>query len=203
LHGPDVRASATGTAEEAHASPVAAQGAPPAVSNKPRGRTEGKPATTPEDWDRVEADLNRRFPAGSRGFGHYDRQGKPIGLGTWARRFHDENYKRILATQLSAGIWVSTVWMGLDHGFGRGPPIIFETMVFRHDDASGEEQYRYATEAEAREGHALAVARYLAAGHEPIDEFWGFRKIFAAERAEFEAHERLRRTLAPLMRRRA
>lgn len=44
---------------------------------------------------------------------------------------------------------------------GLGPPIIFETMVFDEMDRNATEyfeiQVRYATEAEARAGHLLAV----------------------------------------------
>lgn len=27
--------------------------------------------------------------------------------------------------------WISTVFLGIDHSFGQGPPLVFETMVFR------------------------------------------------------------------------
>lgn len=74
---------------------------------------------------------------------------------------------------------VSTIWMGIDLGMSRGgPPIIFETMVFGgpHDYAC----MRYATELDAREGHARTVAD-LAAGQAPwflrdddVDVMWGF-----------------------------
>jgi len=47
---------------------------------------------------------------------------------------------------------VSTVWLGLDHGYGGGPPLIFETMVF--GGAHDEDQWRYPTEVEALAGHA-------------------------------------------------
>lgn len=50
--------------------------------------------------------------------------------------------------------WVSTVWLGLDHGFGGGPSLIFETLVFPLQ----ERMERYATKAEAEEGHARIVA---------------------------------------------
>jgi len=46
---------------------------------------------------------------------------------------------------------VSTVFLGLDHQFGEGRPILFETMVFGgpHDG----EQDRYSTWVEAAVGH--------------------------------------------------
>ena len=59
------------------------------------------------------------------------------------------------------GKWVSTVWLGLDHGFHGGKPIIFETMVF-DKEGTGEDldQDRYTTEQQAREGHAAMVKKW-------------------------------------------
>lgn len=52
---------------------------------------------------------------------------------------------------------VSTVFLGLDHSFGDGPPILFETMVFYGD--SGDYTERYATWDEAVKGHVEIVAK--------------------------------------------
>lgn len=51
--------------------------------------------------------------------------------------------------------WISTVFLGLDHSFGGGPPVLFETMIFggKHD----EYQERYVTWDAAEAGHARAV----------------------------------------------
>ena len=56
---------------------------------------------------------------------------------------------------------VSTVFLGLDHSFGDGPPVLFEPMVFLGHD--GIEQERYCTWAEAEEGHARWVAQIFKA----------------------------------------
>jgi hypothetical protein len=49
---------------------------------------------------------------------------------------------------------VSTVFLGIDHNFGRtGPPLFFETMVFGNGY-----QERYCTWQEAKDGHARVVA---------------------------------------------
>lgn len=50
---------------------------------------------------------------------------------------------------------VSTVFLGLDHNFGRGEPLLFETMVFggEHDG----DQDRYSTWEEAEKGHEKMV----------------------------------------------
>jgi hypothetical protein len=57
------------------------------------------------------------------------------------------------------GILISTVWLGIDHGFGNHglPPTIFETMVF--DNVWDEVMYenRTSTEAHAAEQHREAI----------------------------------------------
>lgn len=37
---------------------------------------------------------------------------------------------RVGFTEVAGGRTVSTVFLGLDHGWGEGPPLVFETMVF-------------------------------------------------------------------------
>ena len=108
----------------------------------------------------------------------YNRQGQRIGLMTWARHVEDRQYS-VVAQHWVRGWMVSTVWLGLDHGFGMTPvPLIFETMIFapkdatvgREDwetggDASGtapvdldQYQERYPTEEAAQAGHDRALA---------------------------------------------
>lgn len=50
---------------------------------------------------------------------------------------------------------VSTVFLGVDHGFAGGPPVLWETMIFggTHDQY----QERYTSLAAAKEGHKRAV----------------------------------------------
>src|SRR5687767_8891683 len=54
---------------------------------------------------------------------------------------------------------VSTVFLGLDHSYGGGPPMIFETMVFWDGHDLHNECERYATRAAALAGHDQMVAR--------------------------------------------
>ena len=88
---------------------------------------------------------------------YYDRQGQPMTLHEWGQAFEQP---RSLANTMLRGPargskWVSTVWLGLDHRFdGDGPPLIFETMVFRSGSMVELDVRRYATEDEARAGHA-------------------------------------------------
>jgi hypothetical protein len=91
----------------------------------------------------------------------YDRAGDPITRERWSVLTRDDSYRRVDMTTLKFGetlVMVSTVWLGIDHSFGvPGMPIsIFETMVF--DGPRDGDQYRYATEDEARAGHAEVVA---------------------------------------------
>ena len=53
---------------------------------------------------------------------------------------------------------VSTVWMGLDHRLmDKGPPLIYETMVFPPGENSEVFMERYATRDDAEKGHADTV----------------------------------------------
>ena len=78
----------------------------------------------------------------------------------WATWF--ETADRHVRHSEQGDVRVSTVFLGLDHSFrDHGPPIVFETMVFVGDEAVGQE--RYATWAEAEEGHARWVAQVFKA----------------------------------------
>ena len=54
------------------------------------------------------------------------------------------------------GINVSTVDLGLDHSFGIGAPLYYETMIFG-DDRFEDYQVRYSTKEEAKKGHKEAI----------------------------------------------
>lgn len=71
--------------------------------------------------------------------------------------------RTVLVTQLPHVI-VSTVRLGIDHGYG-GVPLWYETMVFAHDGTditnwNELDSERYTTESEARAGHAEVVTRW-------------------------------------------
>jgi hypothetical protein len=89
---------------------------------------------------------------------YFNRQGRPMSFEQWCERPRTDH--RVAETTLPSGYWVSTVHLGLDHQFGEGPPLIFETMVFPCD-ADGKptswcelDSDRYSTEEEALAGHA-------------------------------------------------
>jgi hypothetical protein len=86
------------------------------------------------------------------------RQPKAVDLMTWARWF--ETADRHVADEIVNGYRVSTVFLGIDHGFpGDGPPLLFETMVFPNSGASLEEQFceRAATWDEAEACHQRGI----------------------------------------------
>jgi len=76
-------------------------------------------------------------------------------LMAWARWFETAD-RHVAQTEVGEAN-VSTVFLGLDHSFGSGPPLLFETMVFGGD--SDDTQERYPTWEEAEAGHAAVVER--------------------------------------------
>jgi hypothetical protein len=83
-------------------------------------------------------------------------------LTAWAKEvWGDDNANRRVAfTVVAPGVEVSTVFLGLDHSFGDGPPVLFETMVF--DDYGGGDAWRWSTWDEAVAGHEAAVSIFRA-----------------------------------------
>lgn len=67
--------------------------------------------------------------------------------------------RHVALTPLPFGGRVSTVFLGLDHSFGHGPPLLFETMTFFAADGCDAGGYfnRYSTWAQAEAGHARIV----------------------------------------------
>lgn len=101
------------------------------------------------------------------------------GLFEWAKDLEDTRGRIVEQNHLWNGIFLSTVWLGLNHNFMRhGPPLIFETMAFNN---IGEYSYcfgrrwghcspdlwqqRYSTLHEADEGHQIAKRRFRSIGY--------------------------------------
>jgi hypothetical protein len=90
-----------------------------------------------------------------------DRRAVPVdSLEQWAVWFEKHYFDggRVVGKWEHHGVEISTVFLGMDHGFG-GPPMIFETMIFGgpHDG----EQWRHSTWEEAEAFH-MATCRTLA-----------------------------------------
>ena len=56
-----------------------------------------------------------------------------------------------------AGIAVSTVFLGLDHSFGRGDPVLWEMMTHNEDTGEWGDQHRFCFEGEAHAFHDAKV----------------------------------------------
>ena len=77
----------------------------------------------------------------------------------WAKKFEfDLQIRRVALTE--EGKWrVSTVFLGIDHNYSmNGPPLLFETMVFRGKEDF--DQQRYATWEQAEQGHAHMCKKF-------------------------------------------
>ena len=86
----------------------------------------------------------------------------------WATRFENSLESRQVGSDIVGTILLSTVFLGLDHQFGDGPPMLFETMAFDESDKQtvtmGDQSFhftadiphifdRYSTWEEAELGH--------------------------------------------------
>ena len=86
----------------------------------------------------------------------FDKEGAPISPERWGELFGDMAYRRVGLDEFDDGTNISTVWLGIPHGYDPMGPLVFETMVFK---ANGEDEtYRYPTLERAIAGHALRVA---------------------------------------------
>lgn len=102
-----------------------------------------------------------------------DEEHRPVEaeLLVWARTFEVWENRRV-AFDKTKLFEVSTVFLGIDHrGLSKGPPLLFETMVFERKAEIRElfgrlmrikpdvDQMRYASWDDATAGHAAAVRR--------------------------------------------
>lgn len=90
-----------------------------------------------------------------------DEAGEPVpcdDIIEWARGF-DMEHRRVAETVID-NVRVSTVFLGIDHAFDGGPPVLWETMIFggEHDEYCD----RYTSRADAVAGHTRAVDMVLA-----------------------------------------
>jgi len=99
---------------------------------------------------------------------YYDKQGNPISMEEWAALFEDFESRVIGKSETAAGCQVSTVWLGMNHNYGEGPPLIFETLAYC-DHISTNEIERYTTWEEAEAGHKRWV-EFLENLHEALEE---------------------------------
>ncbi len=95
-----------------------------------------------------------------------------------AMMFEDDSSRRVALTKVGP-VTISTVFLGINHQFGDGPPILFETMAWidmEHEVYSEKwerdwESYqtRCSTWLEAEEMHRKAIEHFRQYGDEVID----------------------------------
>ena len=107
---------------------------------------------------------------------YYNKDGGAITLEQWGKLVGDQDYRVIARSDLPNGIYVSTIWLGIDHRIGRydysqRDPIIFESMAFAPIPPDSPlklgrelDQKRYATLRQAKAGHNRMVAKYMKEG---------------------------------------
>jgi hypothetical protein len=99
----------------------------------------------------------------------YAPDGTPCSRDEWAGYRSDPKVCVVGRTQV-AGDEVSTVYLGIDHGYsldGRHRPVIYETLVFYSGGSTGLMR-RYRDRAEAEIGHAETVD-LLGAARDAVD----------------------------------
>lgn len=79
----------------------------------------------------------------------------------WGESFMNHARRRVSLDERPGRYVVSTVFLGLDHNFDGGPPLLFETMVFLHGRGTREyDMRRYSTIEQARAGHEALVKKW-------------------------------------------
>lgn len=103
----------------------------------------------------------------------YDKDGQPIDMLRYSELLGDRAYCRVERTKVTdlanpdRSFDVSTVWLGLDHAWSDGPPVLFETMVFGDDGSVEDYGNRYCTIPEAIAGHNEVVVLIAATLTDP------------------------------------
>jgi hypothetical protein len=75
----------------------------------------------------------------------------------WGHYF--ESADRIVAKTEIGEAQVSTVFLGIDHNWGEGPPLLFETMIFGGEHNEYQERCSTWKQAEAEHERACALVR--------------------------------------------
>ena len=78
----------------------------------------------------------------------------------WGECFKNIENRRVALTELPNGYRVSTVFLGLDHNFGDGSPLLFGTMVFKGGSSLNGNTERYGTWKKAEAGHTRMVEKW-------------------------------------------
>jgi hypothetical protein len=115
----------------------------------------------------------------------------PVELMEWANWFEDnKNNKHVRWTTIKKyNVDISTVFLGMDHGFSIGgghTPVLFETMIFWNDAHDLDHyQERYWTWSQALEGHRETVRKVIQYIREKEEKG---EKIIIRQRKSVEDH---------------
>jgi len=107
-----------------------------------------------------------------------DEQQQPVpepSLVQWCLWMDQHADQLQLAIDAVAGVRISTVFLGMDHGYTPQQPVLWETMIF--GGPLDRQQVRYTSQAEALVGHQEAVWRVR---HHPLGD--------AARRLRLQPH---------------
>ena len=89
---------------------------------------------------------------------------------TWGL-FMEDQRRQIGYTQITSECTVSTVFLGIDHRTWRkGPPVLFETMIFNGPEDIDGYTWRYASYDDAITGHKMAVKKARLALGQRVEE---------------------------------
>jgi hypothetical protein len=83
----------------------------------------------------------------------------PVDLMTWAKWFETADDKRVVAKSNVGDASVSTVFLGLNHQWGDGPPLLFETIIFGGEHNEWQDRCSTWKDAEAMHQKACALVR--------------------------------------------
>lgn len=82
----------------------------------------------------------------------------PTDLQGWAR-WYEKADRNVARDTVGDDTLVSTVFLGLDHNWGMGPPLLFETMIFGGPHDQYQERCSTWEQAEAMHAKALELVR--------------------------------------------
>lgn len=86
------------------------------------------------------------------------RECVPATMTEWCAWFEDAGEKRRVGHTLFFGeISISTICLGMDHSFGDGPPLLFETIIFGWREHGWQDRCSTYREAELMHRHAVAL----------------------------------------------
>lgn len=89
-------------------------------------------------------------------------------LSEWCQWFEDIDNRRVAGTQIGESeVWVSTVFLGMDHAFRGGPPVVFETMIFGGEHDGYQERCSTWNDALRMHNRAVRLARGVGRKRKP------------------------------------